>query len=196
MTDVERFEAFVRTYQDMVFATAVRLLGNSAEAEDVAQTVFLKAFEQFETLSSSPAAAGWLRTVARNTCLNHLSRYRSRWRFFSELGPSDAEAEPGFASSLAGTDSPARTLEQADDRERLEQALRKLPEHQRVPLVLFHFEDASYEEIARALRISLAKVKTDIHRGREALRQQLMVEHTPPGPRTKNQGPGTRYGSR
>ena len=196
MTDVERFEAFVRTYQDMVFATAVRLLGNPAEAEDVAQTVFLKAFEQFETLSSSPAAAGWLRTVARNTCLNHLSRYRSRWRFFSELGPSDAEAEHGFAASLAGTDSPARTLEQADDRERLEQVLRQLPEHQRVPLVLFHFEDASYEEIARTLRISLAKVKTDIHRGREALRQQLVVKQTPPGPGTKDQGPGTKYGSR
>jgi RNA polymerase sigma-70 factor (ECF subfamily) len=173
MTDVERFEAFVRTYQDMVFATAVRLLGNPAEAEDVAQTVFLKAFEQFDTLRSSPAAAGWLKTVARNTCLNHLSRYRSRWRFFSELSPSDADAEPGYEASLEGIDSPARTFEQADDRERLEQALRRLPEHQRVPLVLFHFEDASYEEIARTLRVSLAKVKTDIHRGREALRKHL-----------------------
>jgi RNA polymerase sigma-70 factor (ECF subfamily) len=177
MTDVERFEAFVRTYQDMVFATAVRLLGNPAEAEDVAQSVFLKAFEQFDTLSSSPAAAGWLKTVARNTCLNHLSRYRSRWRFFSELGGVDTEMAPRYEASLRATDSPARDLERADDRERLEQALRRLPAHQRVPLVLFHFEEASYEEIARALRISLAKVKTDIHRGREALRKQLETEN-------------------
>jgi len=176
MTDVERFEAFVRTYQDMVFATAVRLLGNPAEAEDVAQSVFLKAFEQFDALSSSPAAAGWLRTVARNTCLNHLSRYRSRWRLFSELARPDSQTEtdePAFEAALQATDSPARDLERADDRERLEQALQQLPVHQRVPLVLFHFEDASYEEIARALRVSLAKVKTDIHRGREALRKQL-----------------------
>jgi RNA polymerase sigma-70 factor (ECF subfamily) len=179
MADVERFEAFVRTYQDMVFATAVRLLGNPAEAEDVAQSVFLKAFEQFDTLGSSPAAAGWLRTVARNTCLNHLSRYRSRWRFFSELGPADVEAEPGYEASLEGTDSPARTLEQSDDRAQLDRALRTLPEHQRVPLVLFHFEDASYEEIARTLRVSLAKVKTDIHRGREALRKSLEGRLTP-----------------
>ena len=198
MADVERFEAFVRTYQDMVFATAVRLLGNPAEAEDVAQSVFLKAFEQFDSLSSSPTAPGWLKTVARNTCLNHLSRYRSRWRFFSELGPSDADAEPGFEASLEGTDSPARTFEQADDRQRLEQVLRQLPAHQRVPLVLFHFEDASYEEIARALRISLAKVKTDSHRGREALRRQLEATQGPSadGPRTKDQVPGTKYGSR
>ena len=173
MTDVERFEAFVRAHQDMVFATAVRLLGNPAEAEDVAQSVFLKAFEQFGKLSSSPAAAGWLRTVARNTCLNHLSRYRSRWRLFSELGRSDSEAEPAYESSLRAPDSPARDYERADDRERLEQALRHLPAHQRVPLVLFHFEEASYEEIARALRISLSKVKTDIHSGREALRKAL-----------------------
>jgi RNA polymerase sigma-70 factor (ECF subfamily) len=172
MTDVERFEAFVRAHQDMVFATAVRLLGNPTEAEDVAQSVFLKAFEQFDTLSSSPAAAGWLRTVARNTCLNHLSRYRSRWRLFSELG-ADAEAEPAYESTLRAADSPVRDLERADNRERLEQALRQLPAHQRVPLILFHFEEASYEEIARALRISLSKVKTDIHRGREALRKVL-----------------------
>jgi RNA polymerase sigma-70 factor (ECF subfamily) len=173
MTDVERFEAFVRAHQDMVFATAVRLLGNPAEAEDVAQSVFLKAFEQFDTLRSNPAAAGWLRTVARNACLNHLTRYRSRWRLFSELAGPDSDAEPAYESSLRATDSHARDLERADDRERLERALRQLPAHQRVPLVLFHFEEATYEEIARALRISLAKVKSDIHRGREALRKQL-----------------------
>ena len=55
------FEAFVREYQDMVFATAVRLLGREAEAEDVAQTVFMRAFERFAELASNPAAAGWLK---------------------------------------------------------------------------------------------------------------------------------------
>ena len=172
MTDVERFEAFVRAYQDMVFATAVRLLGNPAEAEDVAQSVFLKAFEQFDAIGSSPAAAGWLRTVARNICLNHLSRYRSRWRFFSELGSSGEGADSPYEVAAPGS-PPGHELEQADERGRLEQALHRLPPHQRVPLVLFHFEDVSYDEIARTLGVSLAKVKTDIHRGREALRKQL-----------------------
>jgi|SRR5687767_1497789 len=180
MTDAEQFEAFVRAHQDMVFATAIRLLGSAAEAEDVAQTVFLKAFERFDTIATSPSAAGWLKTVTRNACLNHLSRYRSRWQLFSELAPADDSG--ALEARLASDASPARDLELADERERLEDALRTLPDHQRVPLVLFHFEEASYEEIASALGISLAKVKTDIHRGREALRNQLtrFKTHTTP----------------
>ncbi len=52
-----------------------------------------------------------------------------------------------------------------------------LPDHQRVPLVLFHFEGKSYLEIAALLDVTLAKVKTDIHRGREALKQALVSHH-------------------
>jgi RNA polymerase sigma-70 factor, ECF subfamily len=92
MTDARAFEAFLLEYQDMVYATALRLLGNPTEAEDVAQTVFMKAFERFDQIGTSPSAPGWLKTVATNVCLNHLSRYRNRWRFFSELGRADAHA--------------------------------------------------------------------------------------------------------
>ena len=55
----------------------------------------------------------------------------------------------------------------------MEKALQKLPSAQRVPLVLYHLEGLAYEEIAAKLGVSLGKVKTDIHRGREALRQKL-----------------------
>ena len=178
MTNPDEFEAFVRAHQDMVFATAVRLLGREAEAQDVAQTVFLKAFERFETIGSSPSAAGWLKTVTRNACLNHLSRYRSRWRLFSEMTPardedSDSDTDAPYEAQLRSDSSPALALERADERQRLENALRALPDHQRVPLVLFHFEQASYDEIASMLGLSVAKVKSDIHRGREALRTRL-----------------------
>jgi len=177
MTDAT-FEAFVRTHQDMVFGTAVRLLGNAAEAEDVAQTVFLKAFERFQEVGTSDTAAGWLRTVTRNLCLNHLSRYRSRWRLFSELRRSGArdDDEEYEASLVAAEVSPGAALEAADRHEQLEAALRRLPRHQRVPLVLFHFEQASYQEIAVTLSVSVAKVKSDIHRGREALKKHLAAD--------------------
>ena len=172
MTDVSLFEAFVRRYQDMVYGTAIRLLGSPAEAEDVAQSVFLKAFQRFDEVGASPAAAGWLKTTTRNECLNHLSRYRARWQFFSELTrPNRSEGD--YADSLISPLSQALDLEQAEQREQLERALRALPDHQRVPLVLFHFEELNYQEIAEALGASLGKVKTDIHRGREALKRLL-----------------------
>jgi RNA polymerase sigma-70 factor (ECF subfamily) len=176
MTGADQFEAFVREFQDMVFATALRLLGNPAEAEDVAQTVFLKAYERFGAAGPGPAAAGWLKTVATNACLNHLSRYRARWRLFSEMaGPED---EPVFEASLASAPS-ADEMEIADEHAGLERAMRRLPDHQRVPLVLFHFEQKSYQEIAVALGVSVGKVKTDIHRGREALRTWLTRDYGP-----------------
>ena len=173
MTDAERFEAFVREYQDMVFATAVRLLGSATEAEDIAQTVFLRAFERFAAISTSATAAGWLKTVTSNLCLNHLSRYRARWQFFSELDPAAGEGD-AFETTIASA-APA-AIEATDRQEWLERALQALPDHQRVPLVLFHFEDMSYQEIASSLGVSLAKVKSDIHRGRERLKEELSVD--------------------
>jgi RNA polymerase sigma-70 factor (ECF subfamily) len=173
MTDADRFEAFVRQYQDMVFATAVRLVGRHAEAEDIAQMTFLKAFERFDSLATSPAAGGWLKTVATNLSLNHLSRYRWRWRLFSELDQADAADQAAFGSTLVSGDSSDAGLDQAERDEQLERALRALPAHQRVPVVLYHFDEMSYEAIARRLGVSLGKVKTDIHRGRLALRRLL-----------------------
>lgn len=175
MSDVARFEAFVREYQDMVFATAVRLLGRENEAEDVAQTVFLRAFERFTEIGASPAAAGWLKTVTTNLCLNHLARYRSRWRFFSEMDP--VREMPRLDATIARMASAPEEMERADAKDRLERALRRLPDHQRVPIVLFHFEDMTYQSIAEAMGVSLAKVKSDIHRGREALKQELSIRH-------------------
>jgi RNA polymerase sigma-70 factor (ECF subfamily) len=174
MTDPLQFEAFMKSYQNMVFTTAVRLLGSESDAQDIAQEVFLKAYEHYSMLSQSPTAGGWLKTVARNLSLNHLTRYRGRWRFFSEMARED-ENGGDYEASLASDSETDRGAIQADQREMLEQALAGLPESQRVPLVLYHFEEMSYDEIVARLRISLSKLKTDMHRGREALRRKLRI---------------------
>jgi RNA polymerase sigma-70 factor (ECF subfamily) len=181
MPDAQPFEAFMRQYQNMVFSTAMRLLANPTEAEDVAQEVFLKAYERFGELRESPTAPGWLKKVATNLCLNHLSRYRSRWSFFSELTSGESDEE---TIEFADPADLSHELAQADRHQLVEHALQKLPDAQRVPLVLYHLEGLSYEEIAEKLQISLGKVKTDIFRGREALRKRLrpqLADLTQPG---------------
>jgi RNA polymerase sigma-70 factor (ECF subfamily) len=166
------FTTFMRSYQDMVYTTAVRLLGNDAQAEDISQDVFLKAFEHWGNLQTSDTAGGWLKTVTTNLSINHLQRYRKRWRFFSEITHRD-DNEDEQEVEFASPDNFLDELGQADRRAWVERALARLPEHQRVPIVLFHFEELSYEEIAKRLGVSLSKVKTDILRGREALAKTL-----------------------
>jgi RNA polymerase sigma-70 factor (ECF subfamily) len=154
----------------MVFSTAARLAGNDRQAEDIAQEVFLRAYEHFAQLRTSPTAGGWLKTVTTNLTLNYLSRHRKRWRLFSELRPAHGDEDssdmepPGALPDVLLAD-----LDAEQRRVLIDAALRKLPEHQRLALVLYHFEELSYEEIGIKLRVSLAKVKTDIRRARASL---------------------------
>ena len=168
----------MRNYQDMVYSTAVRLIGNETQAEDISQDVFIKAHEHFDNLRTSATAGGWLKTVATNLSINHIQRYKKRWSFFSDLvhrNDEGGEKEVEFAAPdtfFSGVDSTER-------REWVEQALAKLPDHQRVPLTMYHFEDLPYEDIAKKMRVSLSKVKTDILRGREALAKILVRSGAP-----------------
>lgn len=70
----------MRSYQNMVFSTAYRLLANHAEVQDISQEVFLKAYDRYSEIGGNPRVGGWLKTVTRNLCLNHLTRHRRRWR--------------------------------------------------------------------------------------------------------------------
>lgn len=161
----------MQKYQNMVFSTAMRLLANPTEAQDIAQEVFLRAYERFGELHGSPTAGGWLKTVARNLSLNHLTRYRARWSFFSDLFGGTEEECPEV--EFPAPENLGEDLDRADRHRVVEAALQKLPAGQRVSLVLYHLEGLRYEEIATKLNVSLAKVKTDIFRGREALRKRL-----------------------
>ena len=171
----------MRAYQDMVFSTAARLAGNDGQAEDIAQEVFLRAYEHFGDLRTSPTAGGWLKTVTTNLTLNYLTRYRKRWRMFSELRSADADDDS--AGPELGEPHPDTFLADLSAEQRralIDGALRQLPEHQRVALVLYHFEELSYEEIAAKLHVSLAKIKTDIRRARAALLpllKQMGLDH-------------------
>jgi RNA polymerase sigma-70 factor, ECF subfamily len=177
------FTTFMRNYQDMVFSTAARLTGNDAQAQDIAQDVFLKAYENYDHLSTSVTAGGWLKTVATNLSLNYLSRYRKRWRFFSEFARDADSGDERDAPDVefSAPDTFFADIDAEDRRESVERALSALPPHQRVPLVLYHFEELPYEDIARKLNVSLAKVKTDILRARVALAKILLRSGTRDG---------------
>src|SRR4029079_10090470 len=123
----------MRAYQDMVFSTSARLVGDDRQDEDIAQEVFLKAFENFDQLRTMPSAGGWLKTVARNLSLNHIYRYRRRWRMFSEMRREDSE-EDETEGEVALPECVLAGVAASVRHGLVEEARQRLPERQRLPL--------------------------------------------------------------
>ncbi len=171
MNEHEQFEQFVRRYQNMVYTTAMRLVANNADAQDIAQEVFIKTYQRFPDFNGITYIEAWLRRVTINLSLNHLTRYRNRWGFFSELSTQADDHEFAFDYP----DQNSKTVEEIEKYKIIEELVNKLPPSQRIPLVLFHFEGMNYEEIAKQLGVSLSKIKTDIHRGRLELQKQIQI---------------------
>ena len=151
-------EQIFRTTYPRVVAVAARVLGSRADAEDVAQEVFVK-FGR----SSVPAesASGWLSAAAAHTALNHLRSGRRRASREEAVGSGDSTA-PDVADAIV-------TL---DERRRVRTALARLPRRQAVALVLRH-SGLSYAEVAAALDLSSGSVGTTVRRAESALRKEL-----------------------
>ncbi|MCY4188012.1 MAG: RNA polymerase sigma factor, partial [Bryobacterales bacterium] len=90
-----------------------------------------------------------------------------------QLRAADGGRDRSYEDTLVAKDDQGEDLARAQRDASLERGIRQLPPHQRIPIVLYHFEDRSYLQIADALGVSVGKVKTDIHRGRLALRKLI-----------------------
>jgi RNA polymerase sigma-70 factor (ECF subfamily) len=167
------FEALVEKYKQPVINLVYRSVGDLAEAEDVAQNVFVQAFKAASRYQPTAKFSTWLFTIARNLCLNEIRR---RARHPAESLEADkAEDEESSRRQYADTklSGPAEEMLQAELQEKISAVLAGLPENQRTAILLFREQDMSYEDIARILGTTLAATKSLMHRARETLKQQL-----------------------
>jgi RNA polymerase sigma factor (sigma-70 family) len=151
------FERLYRAHVQDVYRYALMVLRNPTDAEDVAQTTFLKAYRAFQRGDRPRHARQWLITIAHNTCRTRLRDAKRR--------PQEVALEPELAGSVPGD-------EDVDVRE-LVKALGALSFNQRAALVMRELEGRSYADIAEMLDVSTAAVETLIFRARRALREQL-----------------------
>jgi len=171
--DREAFEMLVEKYKQPVMNLVYRTLPDAAEAEDLAQHVFLQVFKSAHRYEVSAKFSTWIFTIARNLCLNEIRR-RSRHPAESLEGAStENEDQPARQFEDAKIFSPPDALLQGELEQKIAEALEGLPEKQRTALVLCRQEELSYEEIAAVLGCSLSATKSLIHRARETLKQQL-----------------------
>lgn len=162
--DARAFEELVRAYQHRVFGVAVRMLGNRAEAEDLAQEVFLRVHRSIADFRGEAKLSTWLYAIASRLCLNRLAsgeRHRIR---------EGEETLMRLPSADAGA---AETLERGERDAALSQAIASLPDERRIVVVLRDVEGLSYEEIARALDLEPGTVRSRLHRARLDLKDKL-----------------------
>jgi RNA polymerase sigma-70 factor (ECF subfamily) len=178
--DLRGFELLMRQYQDRVFATAYRLMGNRQDAEDMAQEVFLKVYRGIRELGDPATLTSWIYRITTNTCLDALTRQKRRPRTVSLTPPAHdgvEAAEPPYPDRA--TPSPEEAVLRRELQRCLEAALVQLDATTRTILVLRDVEGRAYQEIAESLTLGLSAVKMRIHRARLAFQQ--MLERVCPG---------------
>jgi RNA polymerase sigma-70 factor (ECF subfamily) len=171
--DVGAFEELVEKYQQPITNLIYRTLPDAAEAEDLAQGVFVQVFKSAHRYRVSAKFSTWLYTIARNLCLNEIRR-RSRHPADSlDLAHPDQEDQPLRQYEDRKTSAAPENLLQDELCAKVDEALADLPENQRTALLLCREEEMSYEEIADVLGCTLSATKSLIHRARETLKQKL-----------------------
>ena len=168
LADREAFAELVRRYADRIYNLAYRMTGNRAEAEDVAQETFIRAYRGLPGYRPQHPFGAWIYRIAVNVCLTHRRRPIG---FATEMlsEETDAILDDILDDSIAVADLVERREVQAT----VQQAILRLPPMYRAVVVLYHLEGRSYGEIADLLHLPLNTVRTHLHRGRALLRETL-----------------------
>jgi RNA polymerase sigma-70 factor (ECF subfamily) len=171
--DQAAFEELVEKYKQPVFNMIYRTLPDAAEAEDLAQSVFIQVYKAAHRYRVEAKFTTWLFTIARNLCLNEIRR-RSRHRADSlDATVSQEDDAPSRQFEDVRSVAPPDRLIQDELVAKVSEALQDLPENQRTALMLYQEQEKSYEEIAEVLDCSLSATKSLIHRARETLKLRL-----------------------
>jgi RNA polymerase sigma-70 factor (ECF subfamily) len=162
---IDAFGDLVRRYQTSVFNVCYRLLGDPAEAEDLTQEAFLRAYRRLESYDVERPFGPWMRRVAANLCLNAMQR----------RVPPTVQIDEEF-DRAEGEDqrSPEAAVVRRAGAESVRRALHTLSPRYRMVIELRHYQEMSYDDIAAELGLTLAEVKTRLYRARRAMARLLV----------------------
>jgi len=171
--DVTAFNELVLRYQTQVYNLAYHIMHDESAADDAAQTAFISAYRALKRFRGGSFRA-WLLRIVTNACYDELRRHKRRPQIsWEEFGDVDEEANPHMADTSV---SPEEALAQQELRDLLERTIAKLPQHQRMTLILVDQMGLSYKEAAQVMRVAQGTVKSRLARARQTMQSLLQSE--------------------
>lgn len=167
--DEAAFQQLVERHQRLVVGTVGRMLATGSDAEDIAQQVFLRVWKNARRYEPRAKFTTWLLKITRNLVFNELRR-RSRHPQVPLQTDADEEERPLKDDHALAPDA---SLLENELQQAVDAAIARLPDTQRMAVILRRYEELSYEEIAEALDQSVSSVKSLLFRARTELRQSL-----------------------
>jgi len=169
------YDEIVRTYNASIFHVAYRMLGDTAEASDVVQEIFIKVFRNIGSFKGEAALKTWIFRIAFSEILNRLRWWKRRHRF-ATVSLDEQQNDFGTSSRMiaASSPTPEQALQSKEEEGAIQQALGKLSREHRSIVVLRDIEGFSYNEIADVLGVSVGTVKSRLARARADLKKSLM----------------------
>lgn len=169
----DAFRDLVVRFERPVYSLIVRMVQDPATAEDLAQEAFVKAYRSLHLYDASRKLSSWLFKIAHNTTIDFLRKNAPDT--VSLEAPDDGDGRGGLAAVLSddSVENPAAAAERRDMARSLERAIARLRPEYREAVVMFYLEGASYQEICEITGLPLGTVKTNLHRARKELAQEM-----------------------
>ncbi len=169
--DIAAFEELISGYEKKVFNTAYRFFNNTEDARDISQEIFLKIYLSLKDFRENSSFSTWLYRIAVNTCIDFCRKRKEDDIPLREEVENPNTINPGGLPS-----TPEQSFEKKEIRMAVLEAIKLLPEDQRVCVILRDIQGFSYMEICSILNCSLGTVKSRISRGRRNLRKSIDPE--------------------
>lgn len=181
--DEQAFKSLVTNYQDLVYNTALGIVQNSEDAEDVAQEVFIQVYRSIDQFKGDARLSTWIYRITTTKALDHIrSRKRKkRFAFITSLfGPNDE-----LVHEPVDFQHPGVALDRKEQAALLFRMIAQLPENQRIAFTLHKTEELNYQEIAEVMQLSVSAVESLLFRARQNLRKLLEKYYQQNNPQDK-----------
>lgn len=170
--DVKAFEMLVEAYQRKIYNIALRMIGNSDDAYDLAQEVLIRIYKSIGSFKEQSSFSTWVYRITTNVCLDEIRKRKNKWTVSldEDIRLDDSEIKREIESD---DPKPDEMTEKAELKKTITEAINKLNEEHRIVIVLRDIHGFSYEDIAKIVKCPEGTVKSRINRARQALKSIL-----------------------